>query len=150
MEKDMQKYMFDTNVFKNILKNNICLDVFYDGELYITHIQKDEIMAYKNVKKRNELLKIFNILEQEELPTESLVLGTSRLGMARIGDGVLFTNIKNDLDKIEIKENNIEDALIAETAILNEITLVTFDNNLAVIAKLHGCSVRYFSIHNNR
>ena len=52
--------------------------------------------------------------------------------------------IKRDLDKRKKKNNNVEDALIAETAIKNGLTLVTDDEKLRVVAMQYGGECMYF------
>ncbi len=51
--------------------------------------------------------------------------------MARLGDGGLYSDLKAKLDKSNGgRSSNIKDALIAETAIMNGLTLVTDDRDL--------------------
>ncbi len=80
--------MFDTNIFDAILDNKIDPNTFPQNyQLFITHIQKDEIEAIKKHEKQDKkkkLLELFNKLNKENIPTESLVLGTSRLGIAKL------------------------------------------------------------------
>jgi hypothetical protein len=67
---------------------------------------------------------LFNELPSTTLPTESTVLGVSRLDFCKLGDGHLFKKLRKD------DPNDTEDALIAETCVENNITLVTEDKKL--------------------
>lgn len=124
------KYMFDTNVFNDILDGNIDFNNFREGVICcVTHIQRDEINKTKDETRRKALNSVFSDLAEEEYPTESFVLGVSRLGMGKLGDGALYQQLKDRLDGLnrKKKKNNGMDALIGETAIKTDLTLVTHD-----------------------
>jgi predicted nucleic acid-binding protein len=152
------KYILDTNIFNKILDGNI--DVNFDGEFFVTHVQEDEIYATPNHDRKNQLLKIFKKIIQKDIPTESavwdiskwdsckwggesnskiptesFVLGHSRIGMAKLSNDNLYSEIRDSLDKKKKKPNNVQDALIAETAIKNNLILVTDDKTLREVAK---------------
>ncbi len=131
--------MFDTVIFNRIVDD--CLDVgvlIGKVDVYVTHIQRDELNATSNAKRRELLQKTFHEVSAETVPTESAVYGASRYGEAKFGakDG-LYLKIKVALDAKKLKPNNIQDALIAETAIVNGFTLVTDDRHLAEIVQTH-------------
>ena len=81
------------------------------------------------------------------MPTESFTIGISRIGHAKISkEESLAQQIRNDLDVLNKgKPNNIQDALIAEVAAVNNYTLVTADYDLAQIAKKYGIHCTYHS-----
>jgi hypothetical protein len=160
--------MFDTNIFNRILAGyGETVSLKGDNKYYITHIQLDEINDTKDETRRNALLKVFHMVnnvriptesavwgvskwdeakysnEETILPTESFVLGHSRLGMAKLSDGNLYTSILNELQKIKPKQNdnNIKDALIAETSIKNGFDLITADIALYDTVKKLGGNV---------
>jgi predicted nucleic acid-binding protein len=54
----------------------------------------------------------------------------------------LYEVIRDDLNKFRNKPNNIQDALIAETAIRNALVLVTNDKDLKNVAQKHGATVQ--------
>ncbi|MFY9288395.1 MAG: hypothetical protein WAO98_07815 [Alphaproteobacteria bacterium] len=62
--------------------------------------------------------------------TSSAAYGVSRYGKSTYGGSNLCKDIWEKLDKRAIKDNNSKDALIAETAILNDLILVTHDRIL--------------------
>ena len=122
------KIMFDTNIFDAILDEQIDIASLHEeNEYYVTHIQHDEIEAISNPKKeerKKKLLEIFEELNKENIPTESFVLDTSRLNNAKLGEGNLLEKLRQGNLK------HTEDALIGETVIKNNITLITKDNRL--------------------
>lgn len=158
------KCMFDTNVFNRIVDAKITPESLIGHvTAYATHIQRDEINNTKAVERRIMLAKVFDDVVSVSDPTASFVIGTSRLGEARIGGsrevpttsavwGVsrggkanwsaeddLYSIFKSELDKLnQNKPNNIHDALIAETAIKGGYILVTDDADLATVTKKYG------------
>jgi predicted nucleic acid-binding protein len=161
----MAQYMLDTNIFNHILDGSISLNgIEENAELYATHIQMDELNNTTDQNRRNALIKVFKSLINNEVPTESTILDVSRLGQSKLGgnrivptesaiwciskwdqaswaaEDSLYEPIKNELDKNNgYRTNNIQDALIAETAIKNNIILVTRDRDLFTIASKFGC-----------
>jgi len=153
--------MFDTNVFNRILDAVVPIDAL-SGRVnaHATHIQRDEIARTKDEARRKALETVFGSVTGPGVPTASLVLGVSRIGEARLGgerivptnsavwdvsawdqakwstNDNLYVPVKADLDALNGgKKNNIEDALIAETAIKDGYVLVTDDEDLAAITK---------------
>ncbi len=120
--------MFDTNIFDAILDEKIDLNsLSEENEYYVTHIQHDEIEAISNPRKeerKKRLLEIFEELNKENISTESFVLNISRLNRAKLGKGNLLEKLRQGNLK------HTEDALIGETAIKNDITLITNDDRL--------------------
>lgn len=134
-------------------------------EIYATHIQHDEILNTpdKFKERRDRLLELFDYLIQECVPTEAFLLGYSRLGQARLGSGKsietesgvwdlsnwgefkwtkednLYQPILEQLKRLDNNKNRLtshmRDSLIAETALKNNLTLVTADNKLASIVE---------------
>ena len=136
----MNKYLFDTNIFNRILDGDLDLNKMNNMEIFVTHVQLDEIQATKNNVRRSQLVSIFSRVLCEELPTESWVLGISRLDEVKLSDGVLYEQLLQKLNKLnKAKRNNRQDTLIAETAMANGITLVTDDHDLSqAISALGG------------
>jgi rRNA-processing protein FCF1 len=129
-EEVKEKYIFDTNIFDDIISEKLKVSdiIKYENykkvEIYITHIQIDEINRCSDVDKRARLnifmVKIRPIL----IPTTSAAYDVSRYDESKFGDGIIFNKIK----KGNIK--HVEDALIGETAIKEGIILVTNDRRL--------------------
>ena len=157
-------YMFDTVVFNRILDGALDIGAFFGKvRFYATHIQLDEINATSTLQRRQALLEAFNRIIERKVPTESFALDVSRLDEARLvggnivqtesavwnvsawgqakwgeADG-LYTAFKAELDTLnKSKPNNIQDTLIAETAIKNRFDLVTDDVDLCTVTKKFG------------
>ena len=141
------KYVVDTSLINKLLDGSIHVDELpTDGSFVASHIQIDKINQTKNKKRRLELLKKFVETIDEVLPTESFVLGTSRLGEAKLGDGVSYYTIKTELDsKNRSKSNNSEDALIAAIAMNNGFVLLTADHDLYQVAYKLGIGAIYWA-----
>jgi len=153
--------MFDTNIFDKILDEEISLDLIEKGTekgfcYFLTHIQRDEIEAIEKPEKLERKKKLLGLLGEfkEEVSTESFVLGTSRLGKAKLTKtatesavwGVSrwgeskWTDEKTTLID-HLRKGNLkhtEDALIGETAIKNGFILVSHDDRLRNLVKELG------------
>lgn len=129
-QKIKEKYMLDSNVFDDIVSGKLKFELILkyqektDMNIYLTHIQNDEIQSCKDEEKRKKLTLFVLKVRPIIIPTETLVVGTSRLGEAKLGNGDVFTKIKGE----NIKHTG--DALIGETAIKNNLILVTNDKIL--------------------
>lgn len=165
MERVPLKCMFDTRAFNLVLDAPFPIEKLKERVMaYATHIQRDEINNTKDPERKSALLRVFEEVTLESVPTDSLVLGVSRIGAARLGGervvstessvwGVsrwghakwtandnLYVPIKDALDKLNKgKRNNVQDALIAETATKGGYVLVTDDTHMIEVAKQYGC-----------
>ena len=126
------KYVVDTCLINKLVDGSVHTDELPKGGSFVaSHIQFDELNRTKNEKRRAELLQKFCETIDQVLPTESFVLGTSRLDEGKLGDGVSHDMIKRGLDSLNGgKTNNSEDALIAEVAMKNGYVLLTADFHL--------------------
>ncbi len=131
--------MFDTNIFNRILDGKIKPDSLPKNlKYYVTHVQKDEIEKTPDINRRQKLLEIFKVINQKKIPTETTLYGFSPWGESKYGAyGGLYDKVLariQELDKEDRKrktqENQIRDALIAETCIKNQLVLVSDDKNL--------------------
>ena len=160
----MRSYMFDTNVFNHLLDGMAELSTFVGrANFYATHVQIDELTRTRDEARKAVLLQVFEEVTSVRVPTESFVLDASRLDEAKLrGEQVvptesavwgvskwgqckwtstdnLYDPIKSKLDRLnKNKPNNIQDSLIAETAIKNRFTLVTHDSDLFKVATEFG------------
>ncbi len=145
----MNGYILDTNVFNRVLDGQLQLPALEVGVSYFaTHVQLDELAATREEPRRERLLEQFSSIAPVPIPTESFVLDVSRLDLARLGEGVLYLKIRDELNKRnKSKVNNAQDALIAETAINNALVLVTEDTDLlTVVSKEGGSAIRIHEI----
>jgi len=156
--------MFDTTVFNDILKEGISLQPLIGRiEAYATHVQWDELNATRDPELRRSLTQVFTDVVEASVPSDSFVLGVSRLDEARLGgdrvvptssstwdaskwdqsgwgtEDDLYSTLKSELDnRNNSKPNNIQDALIAETSVKRKYVLVTDDKHLAIVTKKYG------------
>lgn len=132
----------DTNIFNRILDGKLEIQTFQNSgfQFFATHVQKDELEKTPNAIRRKELLEIFQNTSTN-LATESALWGKSKWGQAKWAKDDLVSEIIRELDKIEKKKNNKQDALIADTAIKNKMTLLTEDGPLYDVAKQFGGNV---------
>lgn len=140
-------YVVDTNIINWLVDGRIELsDLPSDGDLVATHVQRDELEKTKNEQRRAQLLAKFGHTVDLEVPTESVVVGISRIGLAKVSDGRLYYSLRDTLaTRNKGKPNNSHDALIAEVAIENGWILLTADGDLAKVSEQHGCRVRHYA-----
>jgi hypothetical protein len=146
-------FILDTNVFNRAVDGGIRLpDLPSDLQYFATHVQLDELTATKDEIRRNALLEQFVAVGPMPLPTESFVYDVSRWDLAKWGDGILFPQIKALLDaRNHAKSSNTQDALVAETAIKNSLTLVSEDSDLLqVVSQIGGSAIRVSQIDPSR
>ncbi len=129
-EEPKEKYIFDSNIFDDLVSGKLdidCIVKYKSGsnvDFFITHIQVDEINECSDKDKRAKLFLLMSEIRPIVIPTSSFVLDRSRLGYARLGDRVIL----EELRRRNIKHT--EDALIGETAIKDNLTLITNDRTL--------------------
>jgi predicted nucleic acid-binding protein len=140
-------YVVDTSLINKLVDGTVRAEELpNDGSFVASHIQMDELSRTSNAQRKAKLLEKFSEIIDEVLPTESFVLGISRLGEGRLGDGASYQAIKGDLDsRNKRKKNNSEDALIAEVAMKNGYTLLTADFDLYQVAYAHGIGIMYWA-----
>ncbi|MBI5390712.1 hypothetical protein HZB02_04430 [Candidatus Woesearchaeota archaeon] len=135
MEK---KFMFDTNCFYNLKFREIGLLKGNENEYFITPIQRreleeQEVRGWLTLEKKERLLTVFKLIEKREIALETGILGHSEAGKLpmKLGTTGLFERFKTELDKLaKNDDNNLDDALIAEAAVRNDVTLVTNEKKL--------------------
>lgn len=132
-------FMLDTNIFNDVLDGTISISILKElgGELFTTHIQLYELTATTDPQRRKELLELFHKVVPKELPTESSVWTITRPGNAKwTTSDSLYAPIVRLLAVGQKRwnarkhESNMRDALIAETAIRNNLVLLTNDAKL--------------------
>lgn len=129
--------MPDTNVIGDIQEGTIDFESVKecDAEFFMTHIQEDEIQVTPDEELQKNLLEIFTTVRTDTDPTESAVIGISKVGRAKLGGGGTYQQLVDELPDDDGNEMN--DALIAETAIANEYTLITADQDLQDVLDEH-------------
>lgn len=133
--------MFDSNCFYQIKFIDIDIINNDKNEYFVTPIQKREISEKKvdkhfSQKRKERLLNVFKEIDKSEKPLETSILShpeAGSLSYMKLGTKGWFEKFKEALDKYNEEKNNVDDALIAETAISNEIVLVTNERKLIKI-----------------
>ena len=148
MSKERIRCMFDTVAFNRVVEYPIPVELIAESvEVYATHIQLDELIKTGDCEKKNKLIRVFNFLVQDDqkLPTESSVWEITKWNGGKwTKEDNLYRPIKAALDKCKLKKNNLNDALISETAITNDYILVTDDVCLNEEAPKFGARCMYF------
>ncbi len=145
-ESPTPKHMVDTNVFNWLVQGDLSIDDLpSNGYFVATPVQRAELEATRDDAKRAALLAKFSevVTGLYSAPFAFDVEGAG-FDQGRWTDGILASAIRNDLNCERERRNNIQDALIAETAITNGFTLVTCDRALRDVAQAHGCRVVFF------
>lgn len=131
-------YMLDTNIFNTVVDEQFSTDCFNSIRLLATHIQEDELRDTKNQTRRNELLRMFEIIDAGRVATRSAVWDISLWDQACWSDDDgLFEKMLTRLQALDKQsrkkcksENQQRDILIAETCVKERHTLVSDDQNL--------------------
>ncbi len=142
------QFVVDTCIINKLIDGKMNLNELpSNSSFYASHIQIDEINKTQDSERRTQLFLRFAEVSPKIIPTESSVWDVSRWDQAKFSDGVLYDNLKQSLDALnKSKPSNVNDALIAETAIVNEYTLLTSDKDLTKVAKKLRCNVLYFEV----
>jgi len=140
-------YVVDTNIINWLIDGKIDQATMpNDGKFVATHIQIDEINKTCDEERRARLFLTLASSLSALLQTETTVANVSRFDGSKLGDGVIYTSVRDQLDVLNgARPSNIRDALIAEVAIVNSCTLLTADRDLAKVAEDHGGMVRLFA-----
>jgi len=136
-------FVVDTCIINKLIDGKLSLDELpLNSSFFASHIQIDEINKTQDSERRAQLFLKFTEVIPKIIPTKSAVWDVSRWDQAELSDGDLFNYIKQGLDILnKSKPNNVNDALIAETAIVNGYILLTTDRDLAEVAKKYGANV---------
>ena len=98
----------------------------------VTHIIQDQLAAAPPPR-RDQLLATYDALPKTQIPTRGLVLGLSRLGEARLGDGSESGVSAHDV-RPSGNMGGLADALIAQSCIDLSIPLITRDRDFRAFA----------------
>ena len=158
-----QNYMLDTNVFSELVHKGLTLnDLPQDGQFWATPVQLTELNHAKpNLRARlSALFKEMIVRNNRNIPP-AFAFGVEGAGFDQGqwgGDAALWDAIKRDLDdawdrkpnrqkKKSKRENNLQDASIAEAAKSNNFTLITCDKAFDAVGRKHGIKVLLLTLH---
>jgi hypothetical protein len=127
----MERYLIDTIIHDAIVDTpgaaSLVERLVAAGlvEFVVTHLQEDQLARVPDPKRRARLCAI----PRTKVPTSDFIIGVSRLGMARLGEGRVLEAIRGEDEPTRHKLT--VDAEIAATAEREGLTLVTEDRQLA-------------------
>jgi hypothetical protein len=137
-DERMTRLMLDTNVFNRMQSGQTPLTAFEGHELYITHIQRDELNRTKDRTLAEKFLNIVSMVNPELAPTQTGIWGDSRWGQFKWSNGKTYEKMLDRLKFLDAAKNKksneslnqSRDVRISETAIENDFTLVSTDRKL--------------------
>lgn len=143
------KALLDSNIFNRICDGRLAFcSLSANTGLVVTNIQRAELDATRDPVRRSALNGVLESLNPEVVAAESFALDVAGAGFdeAKWNHDPRVNGLKKDLDALNNqKENNLQDALIAEVALLNNYILMTADRDLATVAEKHRIQVVYFA-----
>jgi hypothetical protein len=134
---DAKPFVLDSNVYDQLVgtpkRQLLFINACNTGriELLMTHIQHDELMNHPDQATRNAIFTIPFVVTM----TSGVVLGTSKLGLARFGEPGKIDAVRSP------NGNHTNDALIAATAQAEGSILVTEERRLTNQARRQGIEV---------
>lgn len=142
----MVGYMLDTNLFNKLVDSEFAIETLENKRVVVTHVQRDELARTTNNERSGLLLAAFNEIDPEKISTRTSIWGDTLWGQGNWSDedGLyekMLVRLK-ELDAASGKKpeglNQSRDVRIAETAIKNDLTLVTEDQNLRQVTSDFG------------
>lgn len=140
----MKGFLLDTNVFNHLVEGKIEIKDLPQGfPLFITHLQRRELMNCPDVEKKAKLMSLINILPKHYAPLQTCLAGVMCAG-DRVGNGKIYREIYDFLCNKNKKRTraNTYDALIGEVAIINKLILITNDQLLTKKVRELGGEVK--------
>lgn len=158
-------FMLDTNVLNRIIDGKLSNEWSLRGRTFVTDIQLQEVFDTSNDERRGCLFRgllalQLNVIRPSDVPQifdrgqnfdtgERFMLGMGtvwHLGAFPLSFGNYVPVIADGLPPNKRRpENRLRDGFIAESALLNGMTLVTADQRLAAAARTFGALVEEIS-----
>jgi predicted nucleic acid-binding protein len=139
-------YMLDTTVFNHIRDDKVLASFIARLGVYVTDIQRHELMATPEECLRNHLLQLFEDIAPISNPAATFLFGVDGAGWGQASwndRSGLFEKLLKRLKELDAKNprkkkrtpeslllNQLRDVTIAETAMKNGAILVTDDSDL--------------------
>ncbi len=145
----MAGFLLDTNAINRGLDQNIePATITSRGDVFVTHIQIDELQATRRPDRQEALLDALQKIDPTKVPTSAAVWDVSRWNESEWSkpDGVFGPLLYALNARNGSKPNNTQDALIGATAIARGLVLVTNDVDLAdEVRKFGGEAISFES-----
>lgn len=137
------RYLLDTNVFNRLTADTALLARLAGHGLFVIHTQRDELNDTPDALQRAELVKALEVVEPTQRASRSAVWGVSKWDESCWSDDsslyqALLADIKAKDKRSKRHLGQVRDALTAETAIKEGLTLVTDDCVLREVTTAHG------------
>ena len=145
--------MLDTQVFDRVLDNDLPTDVLSNYNVYITHVQPDELERARGDRKV-KLLECLRRIEPTQLSTATSVWDDTPWDEGSWSDDVTYERMLARLKQLDNSnkkfENQSRDVRIAETALKHGLTLVSDDTNLrTVMTEFGGKAISTMELQKN-
>jgi predicted nucleic acid-binding protein len=137
----MPGFLLDTNIFNRLVDDNVDPAALRGkGRIYVTHVQRDELVATRRKERAAALLAMFDATEQAKIPTSAAAWDVSKWDEAEWGDanGMFGPMMASLAGRNGGKPNNRQDVLLAVTAHAHQLTLVSRDKDLRAVMIEHG------------
>ena len=114
------RFVLDAMIYDKLASHRDCLKLLVRAcragavEVLRTHIQEEQLKATPDATKRDRLRATMEAIPATRVPTDGSVLGQSKLGECRLGDG--SADIKLDDIRGHGKPKHYADALLVTTA----------------------------------
>ncbi|MBB6645046.1 hypothetical protein [Halobellus ruber] len=139
--ESMAEYMLDTSTIGEFADGQVDARDLYTSsdKFFITHIQEDELSAAGSYSRI--LNNVLEVVDASSVTAEEFRWGFSAWDRSKWGKGEFTEDMLNQMDSDD--GNELKDVVIAETAIQNNYTLVTHDDELqcAVNKKTPGKAI---------
>jgi hypothetical protein len=129
----MIRCLLDSNIYDKLADHDECRNLLIRRceqglvEVFVTHIQADQLEKTPDGEKRKLLLATAQVVRSRRIPTDGAVLGLSKLGESRLGGG--RGEIKVD-DIADGKTKHYPDGLLVTTAAAEADIFVTEEKRL--------------------
>jgi hypothetical protein len=161
-EQSHRSFILDTSAINWIADRQFGAEYWkgFQGRLFITHVQLDEIERTSNQVRREQLLAVTRFVQAAKLPTHTPIWDDVPWDESfwpkddRLYESILDAIVMADIEskkRSNQKLNRSRDARIVETAIRDQLVLVTTDPEMhKVTLAFGGTSVQPEELLNNR
>ena len=141
--------LVDTNAINDLADGKLNLSEFSAFCPFITTIQYDELAQTPDESRRRLLLDVMKTKRLDLIHTGVFISGYSRLKLSKMGMGAYYGLVLQGLEACQTpsvvrhkRKSNIHDAILAETAIVEGMMLVSNDADLRrLVIKFGGHAI---------
>lgn len=130
------RIMFDSNIFNHLEEiRKYIVPVADKYDFYVSSVQIEELCAAKDKETLIRLVLGLAEIRAKIVPTACAILGEMRLDYCRLGEAEVYKTI------LKKTKSNTKDAIIADTAVFEDCTLITEDEDLFRKMRKNGFAV---------